>query len=59
MAASRKNDHTAKDFNPSSDLTWKFGQFKISRVNMPSFVDARRKQQENVRINLAALRLVA
>lgn len=43
MAASSSKNNTAEDFNPFLDVTRKFEQFKMPGVDMPSFVDARRK----------------
>ena len=46
MAVNTKKDTTADALNPFLDLTRKFEQFKMPGVDMPSFVDARRKDVE-------------
>ena len=46
MAANTKKDSSASDFNPFSDLTKIFEQFKMPGADMNSFVDARRKDVE-------------
>ena len=46
MAANTKMGFTAEDFSPFLDLTRKFEQFKMPGLDMPSFVDARRKDVE-------------
>ena len=46
MTVNTKKDTPAEAFNPFLDLTRKFEQFKLPGVDMPSFVDARRKDVE-------------
>ena len=46
MAVNTRKDTTADALNPFLDLTRKFEQFKMPGVDMPSFVEARRKDVE-------------